>query len=163
MRDVERLLQAGEVVLEPTDPEHPDHIRCVAAYFAELNRRSDNGFDPEASVKVRPEEVRPPRGLVLVARLRGEAVGCAQLRLHPDDWCEIKRMWVAESARGLGIGRRLLVALEDHARASGARIVRMDTNHHLVEAIALYRSAGYVDIPRFNDEPFADHWFEKRL
>jgi GNAT superfamily N-acetyltransferase len=163
MRDVERLLRAGEVALEPTDPEHPDAIRCFAAYFAELDWRSETGFDQEASVKVHPEEVRPPRGLVLVARLRGEAVGCAALRLHRDAWCEIKRMWVAESARGLGIGRRLLGALEARARDHGARVARLDTNHNLVEAIALYRSAGYVEIPRFNDEPFADHWFEKRL
>ena len=163
MRDVERLLSAGEVVLEPTDPEHPDAFRCVAAYFDELDRRSETGFDQEASAKVAPEEVRPPRGLVLVARLRGEAVGCAALRLHSGAWCEIKRMWVARSARGLGIGRRLLGALEARARDHGARVARLDTNHNLVEAIALYRSAGYLEIPRFNDEPFADHWFEKRL
>jgi ribosomal protein S18 acetylase RimI-like enzyme len=72
-------------------------------------------------------------------------------------------MWVADSVRGLGIGHRLLAELERRAAAHGARAVRLDTNRHLVEAIALYRSAGYVEVPRFNDEPFAHHWFEKPL
>ena len=72
-------------------------------------------------------------------------------------------MWVAESARGLGIGRRLLAELEARAAAHGARAVRLETNRTLSEAIALYRSAGYVEVPAFNDEPFADHWFEKIL
>jgi ribosomal protein S18 acetylase RimI-like enzyme len=72
-------------------------------------------------------------------------------------------VWVADSVRGLGIGRRLLVELERHASQRGARTVRLETNRNLTEAIALYRSAGYVEVPPFNDEPFAHHWFEKRL
>jgi ribosomal protein S18 acetylase RimI-like enzyme len=73
------------------------------------------------------------------------------------------RMWVAETARGLGIGRRLLTELEACARASGASSTRLETNGSLVEAIAMYRSAGYVEVPAFNDEPFAHHWLEKQL
>lgn len=72
-------------------------------------------------------------------------------------------MWVDESARGLGLGRRLLIELERHAWEHGARIVRLETNKSLIEAISLYRSAGYVEVPRFNDEPYAHHWFEKPL
>jgi len=72
-------------------------------------------------------------------------------------------MWVAESARGLGIGRRLLCELEDLVRASGARVAQLETNAALVEAITMYRSAGYDEVPAFNDEPFADHWFAKPL
>jgi len=72
-------------------------------------------------------------------------------------------MWVSSSARGLGIGRRLLAELEGRAASSGARIAHLETNRALVEAIALYRSAGYREVPAFNDEPFADHWFEKEL
>ena len=72
-------------------------------------------------------------------------------------------MWVAESARGLGIGRRLLVALEASAVRAGAPAARLETNGALVEAIAMYRSAGYVEVAPFNDEPFAEHWFEKPL
>ncbi len=72
-------------------------------------------------------------------------------------------MWVAESARGLGIGRRMLEALEDQARALGITTVRLETNKTLQEAIALYRSAGYRDVAAFNADPYATHWFEKRL
>jgi ribosomal protein S18 acetylase RimI-like enzyme len=72
-------------------------------------------------------------------------------------------MWVAETARGLGLGRRLLAELEESAARSGAPAVRLETNRSLIEAIALYRSSGYVEVPPFNDEPFAHHWFEKPL
>jgi ribosomal protein S18 acetylase RimI-like enzyme len=72
-------------------------------------------------------------------------------------------MWVAESARGLGIGRRILHELEDHAARHGDRAVRLETNQTLAEAINLYRSAGYVEVAPFNDEPYAHHWFEKPI
>jgi ribosomal protein S18 acetylase RimI-like enzyme len=72
-------------------------------------------------------------------------------------------MWVSPAARGLGVGRRLLAEVEAQARDRGATSVRLDTNAALVEAVALYRSSGYVEVPAFNDEPYADHWFEKPL
>jgi ribosomal protein S18 acetylase RimI-like enzyme len=72
-------------------------------------------------------------------------------------------MWVEPSARGLGLGRRLLDALEQHAREHGARVARLETNASLHEAIALYRSAGYAEVDAFTDEPYAHHWFEKDL
>ena len=72
-------------------------------------------------------------------------------------------MWVADSARGLGLGRRLLVTLEQLARDSGATIAQLETNNALTEAIALYRSAGYEEVPAFNQEPFAHRWFAKPL
>jgi ribosomal protein S18 acetylase RimI-like enzyme len=72
-------------------------------------------------------------------------------------------MWIAESARGLGLGRRLLAELEGRAAAEGVRVVRLDTNKALTEAIGLYRSAGYREVGKFNDEPYAHHWFEKEL
>jgi ribosomal protein S18 acetylase RimI-like enzyme len=99
---------------------------------------------------------------MLVAYLRAEPVGCGALK-HYEEATDIKRMWVAEAARGLGLGRRLLEALEARAAHAGARAVRLETNRALVEAIALYRSAGYREVPAFNDEPFAHHWFQKAI
>jgi DNA-binding MarR family transcriptional regulator len=163
MRAVERLLTATEVEIVVVDPARPDARRCIAAYFAELDRRSDTGYDPTAGVSAEPHELRAPAGVFLVAYLRGEAIGCGGLKLHDRAPCEIKRMWVADEARGLGLGRRLLEELERVATESGAAEVHIETNGRLTEAIALYRSAGYVEVPPFNDEPFADHWFEKRL
>jgi DNA-binding MarR family transcriptional regulator/N-acetylglutamate synthase-like GNAT family acetyltransferase len=152
---VERLLAAGEVELRAVDPEHPDARRCVAAYFAELDARSDGGFDPAASRSAHPD-------LFLVAYRGEEALGCGGV-IHHDGWSEIKRVWVTAEARGLGLARRLMAALEADAVRHGAAATRLDTNRHLTEAQTLYRSIGYSEIPPFNDEVFADHWFEKRL
>ena len=163
MRTVERLLITATTEIRTVDPADRDARRCVRAYFAELDRRSDAGFDPAAGISAEPHELVPPAGRFLIAYLNGEPVGCGAVKHHPDAPSEIKRMWVAEPARGLGIARRLLAELEAWAVHSGATTARLETNRALVEAIALYRSAGYVEVPPFNDEPFAHHWFEKRL
>jgi ribosomal protein S18 acetylase RimI-like enzyme len=105
----------------------------------------------------------PPTGLFLVARLRGAPVGCGGLLWSDGEPADIKRMWVAPAVRGLGLGKRLLSELEGRARDSGATVARLDTNRNLTEAIAMYRSSGYEEVPRFNDEPYAHHWFEKQL
>ena len=163
MRTVKRLLTAATIEIRPADAAGPDARSCVRAYFAELDRRSPTGFDVAAGVSAEPHEVTPPAGLFLVAYVQGEPVGCGAVKHHPGAPSEIKRMWVAESTRGLGIARRLLAELESDAVRRGASAARLETNRALVEAIELYRSAGYAEVPAFNDEPFAHHWFEKRL
>jgi DNA-binding MarR family transcriptional regulator/GNAT superfamily N-acetyltransferase len=160
MGEVERLLTAAMVRIAPVDPAHPHAQHCLREYAAELDRRFEHGFDPARSISAAPHELRPPAGLVLVASLRSEPIGCGALKFHDGEPTEIKRMWVAGSARGLGVGRRLLAELE--ARA-GAAVVRLETNRALTEAISMYRSAGYTEVAPFNDEPYAHHWFEKRL
>lgn len=163
MRDVERLLSAASVEIAAVDPEHPDAQDCLAEYVAELNRRSDRGFDPSAGVTALPHEVRPPAGEFFVAYLRGEPIGCGAVKHRSGAPTEIKRMWIAPAARGLGLGRRLLEELEACAVRGGARVARMETGAVLTEALALYRATGWVEVAPFNDEPFADHWFEKAL
>src|SRR6185437_241081 len=163
MRTVKRLLTVSEIDIRPVDPADDDAQRCIAAYVAELNRRSKRGFDPAKGVSAEPHEMTPPAGLFLVAYRNGDAVGCGGVKHHPGAPSEIKRMWVAENARGLGIARRLLVELERDAVRSGASVATIETGAVLFEAIDLYRSVGYVEVAPFNDEPFADHWFEKRL
>ncbi len=163
MRSVEHLVTASLVQVRLVDPEHPDARRCLRAYVAELNRRSDIPFDPSNGSTAEPHEVRPPAGAFVVAYLNDEAIGCGAVKHRPGGPSDIKRMWVAESARGLGLGRRLLTTLERLARDSGARVVHLETNDALVEAIALYRSSGYKEVPAFNAEPFAHHWFAKAL
>ena len=163
MRTVQRLLMTAVIEIRPVDPTDRDARQCVGAYFAELDRRSESGFDPGAGISAEPHELVPPAGSFLIAYLHGEPVGCGAVKHHADAPSELKRMWVAESARGLGIGRRLLTELEACAIRSGASTARLETNRALVEAIAMYRSAGYVEVPAFNDEPFAHHWFEKSL
>lgn len=163
MAEVERLLTAALVEVAVVDPADPDARACMAAYFRELDQRFATGFNPSRTIAALDDELRLPAGVLLVARLRGEAVGCSALKLHRRAPAEIKRMWVAASARGLGIGRRLLAELERRAADHGARMVRLETNRSLTEAIAMYRAAGFVEVPAFNDEPYAHHWFEKSL
>lgn len=163
MSDVERLLTSASVEIAAVDPEHVDARYCLAEYVAELNSRSRRGFDPSVGATALPHEVRPPAGDFFVAYLHGEAVGCGAVKHHADCPAEIKRMWIAASARGLGLGRRLLESLESCAKAHGARVAHIETSALLVEALSLYRSTGWVEVPAFNDEPFADHWLEKVL
>ena len=163
MTEVERLLSVSMVEVAPIEPAHPHAQHCLHEYFSELDRRFDTGFDPALSIPADEEELRPPAGLLLVATLRGDPVGCGALKFHDSEPAEIKRMWVAESARGLGVGRRLLSELEERAAEHGARVVRLETNKALVEAIGLYRSEGYIEVAPFNDEPYAHHWFEKQI
>jgi DNA-binding MarR family transcriptional regulator/GNAT superfamily N-acetyltransferase len=163
MADVEQLLMASAIHIAVTDPRHPDARFCLRAYFAELAQRFDSGFDPARSISAADDEMTAPAGLFLVARLRGEPVGCGAVKFHPDAPAEIKRMWVAPAVRGLGLGRRLLAGLEAQATAGGARVLRLETNRTLGEAIGLYRAAGYREVAAFNDEPYAHHWFEKTV
>jgi DNA-binding MarR family transcriptional regulator/GNAT superfamily N-acetyltransferase len=163
MRDVERLLIAASVQIMPTDPEHPDAQYCLSEYVAELNQRSTRGFDPSVGATALPHEVRPPAGAFFVAYLHGEPIGCGAVKHHDGAPAEIKRMWISPRARGLGLGRRLLATLETCAADAGARVAHIETSAVLGEALSLYRSAGWVEVAAFNDEPFADHWLEKAL
>jgi DNA-binding MarR family transcriptional regulator/GNAT superfamily N-acetyltransferase len=162
MAEVERLLRASLIEIEMADPASADVRWCTDQYFAELTERFEGGFDRTQTLQIVPEELTPPAGLVLVARLRGRPVGCGSLLFDGEAPAYLKRMWISPDVRGVGLGRRLLLELERHAaRVGGAKVVRLETNRALREAIALYRATGYVEVERFNDERYGDHWFEK--
>jgi ribosomal protein S18 acetylase RimI-like enzyme len=163
MAEVERLMVASAIQISVCDPRHPDARSCLRAYFSELGRRFDDGFEPARGISADDEELTMPAGLLLVATLHGEPAGCGAVKFHPGAPAHIKRMWVAPALRGLGLGRRLLAELESRAAAGGARTLRLETNRSLDEAISLYRSAGYREVPAFNGEIYAHHWFEKAL
>ena len=163
MAEVERLLVASAVEISVRDPADPAARACVRAYVEELGRRFDAGFDPARSLPAADQEMTPPAGVFLVATLHSEAVGCGGLKFHDGAPAEVKRMWVAPAARGLGLGRRLLTELESHAAMHGVTVLRLETNGSLAEAIRLYRSSGYQEVAAFSDEPYAHHWFEKTL
>jgi DNA-binding MarR family transcriptional regulator/ribosomal protein S18 acetylase RimI-like enzyme len=163
MAEVERLLVASMVRVAVVDPRQPDARRVVRAYFAELAGRFPGGFDPARSISAADEELTLPAGLLLVATLHGDPVGCGALRFHAEGRADVKRMWVSPTVRGIGLGRRLLAELEAQAGAHGAGTLRLETNRALNEAIGLYRAAGYREVEAFNDEPYAHHWFEKTV
>jgi DNA-binding MarR family transcriptional regulator/GNAT superfamily N-acetyltransferase len=162
MGTVERLLTASLVEIGGSEPSSEAAQFCLKSYFSELEDRFDDGFDTAAGL-AGASAYAAPGGLLLVARLRDEPVGCGALCFMDGEPDQVKRMWVARSARGLGLGRRLLAELEQRVRERGGRAIRLETNRRLAEAISLYRSAGYVEVPPFNDEPYAHHWFEKQL
>lgn len=154
---------ADDVELVVVDPAEDDAQHCLRRYFAELNERFDAGYDPGTALPLELDEMRAPWGRFLLARRGDEPVGCGVLKLHGAEPAEIKRMWVSPTARGIGLGRRLLTELEVLAAAEGAPAAQLETNRALGEAIAMYRSSGYVEVPAFNDEPYGHHWFRKDL
>jgi DNA-binding MarR family transcriptional regulator/predicted GNAT family acetyltransferase len=163
MGEVERLIRAALVKVAAEAPDSADARHCLDAYFQELEARFEGGFDAATDNSARAEDMSPPSGLFVIAWLDGEAVGCGGFKRLDKATGEIKRVWTVPSARGLGVARRVLRTLEDAAREAGLKTLRLDTNRALTEAHALYRREGYREIARFNDNPYAHHWFEKRL
>src|SRR3569623_1646765 len=150
MAEVERLMRAAAVVVEIADPASDDSRACVEAYLREIDARFDTGFDPTRGPSADPGELVPPSGVFLLARVDEDPIGCGALKVIGEGIGEIKRMWVAPAARGLGIAQRLLTALEQQARDMRLHTPRLDTNRSLVEARALYAANGYGEIARYN-------------
>jgi len=162
METVELLLRSSAVRLSVEKPDGPAAQYCLERYFEELRARFETGFDPALGISAVPAELTPPRGYFVLAVLNEEPVGCGALKCHAA-FGEIKRMWVAPAARGLGIGTRILLRLEELARERRLPLLRLETNKALTEAQSLYRRHGFREVPAFNDEPYAHHWFEKVL
>lgn len=153
--DVVRLLvRAATVDLREVDPAGPLATTAVGHYLAELDTRFPDGFDPGTP---------PPLDTFTVATSDGVPVACGGLQALGDGVDEVKRMWVDPRWRGAGLGSRLLRHLEEVARGRGRGVVRLDTNGTLDEAIAMYDRAGYRRIERYNDNPYAELFFEKPL
>ena len=161
LTEADLLVRAATVTFEPVDPASPAARDVVGRYFTEIGRRF--GFDPSGETEKDTRILVPPFGVFVVALSDGEPVACGGLTAIAPDTGELKRMWVHDDWRGAGLGSRLLRHLEDQARALGHRFVRLDTNAALAEAIAMYQRAGYLAIDRYNDNPWATHFFEKPL
>jgi DNA-binding MarR family transcriptional regulator/ribosomal protein S18 acetylase RimI-like enzyme len=158
----DRLLGAAAIVVDEVAPDSAVAHAALDRYFAELDSRFRSGFDPGAAGDD-VDMMRAPHGTFLVLRDDDSIVGCAGLHRIDDVTGEVKRMWVDPDWRGLGLGGRLLAAVEDRAQALGCITVVLDTNESLDEAIAMYERAGYSRIDRYNDNPYAHHWFSKVL
>jgi DNA-binding MarR family transcriptional regulator/GNAT superfamily N-acetyltransferase len=162
MAEVERLVQPPGVTVRMEAPDSADARWCLENYVQELAERFDAGFDPTISNSARDDEMTPPAGYFAVARLEERPIGCGALKRTSRTMGEIKRMWTAPSARGRGVARTVLGVLEATARDIGLAALRLETNRTLKEAQALYPREGYAEVARFNDEPYAHHWFEKK-
>lgn len=154
---------AGQFTIASEPADSPAAQYCLSEYYRELEERFEQGFDPSLSLVPSVDEFIPPRGVFLLVRLFDEPVGCGGLKPFSSARAYLKRMWISRQVRGRGLGKALLVELENHALALGYSTVCLETNKALSQAEALYRSAGYREVPPFNDERYADCWFEKRL
>ena len=163
MAEVERLMRSSmvEIAVEPS--ESADAQWCLEQYFAELDARFEGGFDVSLGNPDGAADMTPPNGVIVVARLDGEPIGCGVLKQLDAGVGEVKRVWVSPSARGMGVASKLMQMLEQLGRERGYRLLRLDTNKALTEAHALYGKLGYRDIERYNDNPYAHRWFEKLL
>jgi GNAT superfamily N-acetyltransferase len=151
----------SDIVISEERADSADVRWCFGQYAAELGRLF--GYVVDEALPLGSDELTPPRGLVLIARRGGVAVGCGAVKLGQPTIAEIKRMWVAPHMRGRGIGRQLLAALEARALAAGKSVARLDSNERLQAALAMYDAHGYTRVAPFNAEPFATHWLEKDL
>lgn len=163
MNRAERPSRHPSIVSEVVDPSSEAADTARRRYFEELDDRFRNGFDALGDTAAERDRMAAPHGAFVVLRDGDDVVGCGGVHRLDDDRAEIKRMWIDRSRRGMGLGRRLLADLEAAARDLGCREVLLDTNDALTEAIAMYRTAGYEAIDRYNDNPYADLWFRKVL
>ena len=163
LTEADQLLTAAHARLEVVDPRTDAARDAVRRYAAELDERFPGGFDAEMEVDAELDALTAPAGRFVLAQVDGRAVGCGGVQVLDDGAAEIKRMWVSRQVRGTGLGGRLLRALEAHASDLGCAIVRLDTNSVLTAAVAMYGRAGYRQIPRYNNNPYPDLFFERRL
>jgi DNA-binding MarR family transcriptional regulator len=161
LAEADLLVRAATVTFRAAHPAQAMAREAVGRYFAEIGRRF--GFDPDGEADKDAELLVPPTGVFVLAISDGTPVACGGLQTIGDGVGELKRMWVHDDWRGAGLGSRLLRHLEDHARALGHTVVRLDTNGALTEAISMYERACYQPVDRYNDNPWATHYFEKTL
>jgi ribosomal protein S18 acetylase RimI-like enzyme len=152
-----------DIIFEEAQYSSEIAAKCLSAFASELSTRLNSGFDLENSGDPDLSQMQHPHGTFVVAKLGDMPLGCVGIKGNGDAVAEVKRMWIAPAARGLGLARRLMITAENAARALSITTLRLDTNSTLFEAVNLYQNMGWVEIDRFNDDPFPDMFFEKKL
>lgn len=157
------LLNRDQQEIRPADPDTPEAIYCLQSYFDELGQRI-HGLDTSKFIvpDLASDSYRPPHGRFLIAWSDDLPVGCVSLRPLDGTVAEVKRLWVDASARGQGLARRLMTAIEDEARRMGLTALKLDSNSALTEALALYHATGWRETAPYTGAP-ANIWLEKAL
>jgi GNAT superfamily N-acetyltransferase len=153
---------SSDLTLERARPDDPEVMALYRDFIHEADGPLEIDHEAEAEAGP-PGELAPPTGVLLLARVGGEPAAIGGVRHLDTEVAEVKSMYVAPAHRGIGLGRRLLAELDEVAVCHGCRAVRLDTSDYLTEAIALYRSAGYREVPDYNGNPKASLWFERSL
>ncbi|SFK84838.1 helix-turn-helix domain-containing GNAT family N-acetyltransferase [Shimia haliotis] len=156
-------LGRDDITFEQVDPRSETALYCLHEYYAELDRRIDIGFDVNLSADPDATDMMAPRGTFLLAMSDGLPLGCVGLKGTDKGYAEIKRLWIAPSARGLGLAKRMMEQVEAAARDLGITLLRLDTHADLPEAVRLYETSGWTRIERFNDDPYPTHFFERAV
>ncbi|MGR3634889.1 MAG: bifunctional helix-turn-helix transcriptional regulator/GNAT family N-acetyltransferase [Shimia sp.] len=156
-------LGRDDITFEQVDPRCEDALYCLHEYYGELDRRIAIGFDVNLSADPDATDMMPPRGTFLLAMSDGLPLGCVGLKGTDKGYAEVKRLWIAPSARGLGLAKRMMEQVEAAARDLGISLLRLDTNSKLGEAVKLYETSGWTQIERFNDDPYPDVFFERAV
>ena len=151
---------AVQVTIERADAQVS--LVLQEAFFADIASRYP-GWEPSSSQSVEPSDLAPPHGIWLIAYRDGHAIGCGGLQRLDAETGEVRRIFLDQTERGRGTGRRLLIELEEHARRLGYRQVRLTTGDRQPEALRMFQSAGYQEIPPFTDGVYTRHWMEKAL
>lgn len=155
--------------LEPVERDDPRVLGLYADFVREADGplvydREEAGIDLDEEIAAGPPaDLVPPAGVLLLALADGEPAGLGGVRHLDTEIAEVKSMYVAPAYRGTGLGRRILARLDQIAVEHGCRAVRLDTSDYLTPAVDLYRSAGYREVPAYNENPKADLWFERSL
>jgi GNAT superfamily N-acetyltransferase len=152
----------SDVTFDRADAAQPPASELLEAMVSELEPLYGRIDVPQAP-SATPADFAPPGGSFLIGYEDGEPVCVGGIKRLPDGACEIKRMYVVPQARGRGLARELLEALEGEARSLGYELARLDTGPRQPHAERMYRAAGYAEIGNFNANPFASFWGEKRL
>ena len=160
---VASALGRDRIAIEEADPRDDAARYCLGEYYSELGRRFETGFDVSRSRDPDAADMVRSRGAFLLAMSDGLPIGCVGLKGSGGELAEVKRLWICPTARGFGIAKRLMHAIETVARELSVKTLRLDTNSALPEALKLYRTSGWVEIDRFNEDPYPDHFFEKHL
>lgn len=160
---VASVLTRDQTIIRIADPRSEESLYCLNRYYQELAATFDQGFDVKRSRDPRTDQMLPPKGVFMVATSDGLPIGCVALKGNGSQTGEIKRLWVSSPARGLGLATRLMQEVESAARSLGVSTLRLDTNRSLLGARELYRRLGWQEIDRFNDDRYADFFFEKVL
>lgn len=145
------------------DPDDPRLVPCLVAYGREVSDAIGVAFDLKSAGNPDPQDLRPPKGAFFLALQGNQPVGCVALKGLGDRQGEVKRMWISPEARGSGLAPQLMAVLETRAQELGMQRLVLDTNSHLGPALAFYRRQGWQEIARYNDNPYAEHFFEKPL
>lgn len=153
----------AEVDVVDVDVEDPRFISCMQQFAKDVAKATGLDFNLEQTASADLSKMRPPKGGCLLAVSEGLPIGCVALTAFAEGEGEVKRLWISPAARGLGLSKRLMREIELRAQRLGMTRLVLDTNGALSAALGLYRASGWSEIERYNDNPYAQHFFEKRL